>query len=76
VQRDESLVKTQDLYQYGVGNDPAKSQNVADMEKSLANFYSSLKWIENASVDLKFQVDEIQQKINVNQSGAPPAPRF
>jgi len=46
------------------------------MEKSLANFYSSLKWIENASVDLKFQVDEIQQKINVNQSGAPPAPRF
>jgi len=29
VQRDESLVKTQDLYQYGVGNDPAKSQNVS-----------------------------------------------
>ena len=34
------------------------------MEKTLENFYSSLKWVENAAVDLKFQVDDIQNKID------------
>ena len=43
------------------------------MEKTLENFYASLKWIENATVDLKFQVDDIEGKIdsrhaNVNQT--------
>ena len=34
------------------------------MEKTLENFYASLKWIENATVDLKFQVDDIEGKID------------
>lgn len=37
------------------------------MEMALANFYSSLKWIENASVDLKFQVEDIQNKIEARE---------
>jgi len=46
-----------DLYLTGV--DESKRDQVNNMEKSLENFYSSLKWIENATVDLKFQVDDI-----------------
>ena len=29
------------------------------MEKTLENFFASLKWIENATAELKFQVDDI-----------------
>jgi len=49
---DEDHTKAADLYLYK--NDQSKAQQVNDMEMALANFYSSLKWIENASVDLKF----------------------
>lgn len=38
------------------------------MEKALENFYSSLKWIENASVDLNFQVEDIENKVNTRQA--------
>ena len=38
------------------------------MEKTLENFYASLKWIENATVDLKFQVDDIEGKIDSRHS--------
>ena len=54
---------------YLFGADDSKRKQVTDMERSLENFYSSLKWIENATVDLKFQVDDIQKKVdhqNVN----------
>ncbi len=39
---------------YLFGADDSKRKQVTDMERSLENFYSSLKWIENATVDLKF----------------------
>jgi len=39
------------------------------MERTLENFYSSLKWIENATVDLKFQVDDIQTKVDQKPQG-------
>ena len=38
------------------------------MEMSLGNFYSSMKWIENATVDLGYQIEEIHDRVN-NQSG-------
>ena len=38
------------------------------MEKTLENFYASLKWIENATVDLKFQVDDIQGKVDTQNA--------
>ena len=41
-----------------------QAEQVTDMEKTLENFYASLKWIENATVDLKFQVDDIQGKVD------------
>lgn len=51
-----------DMYTYG--GDEKKRQQVSDMEKTLDNFYATIKWIENATVDLKFQVDDIQTKID------------
>jgi hypothetical protein len=44
--------------------DPSKVQQVNEMEMALSNFYSSMKWIENAAVDLKFQVEDIQDRID------------
>ena len=44
--------------------EPSKRQNVTNMERTLENFYSSLKWIENATVDLKFQVDDISNRVD------------
>ena len=54
---------------YVFGGDETKKQQVTDMERTLENFYSCLKWIENATVDLRFQVDDIQHKID-GQSAA------
>ncbi len=53
IQQSERVhAKAADLYLFG--GDTSKRNQVADMEKTLENFYSSLKWIENATVDLKF----------------------
>ena len=46
--------------------DKAKIQQVNDMEQVLSNLYNSIKWIENASVDLTYQVDDIQNKIDTH----------
>ena len=45
-----------------------QAEQVTDMEKTLENFYASLKWIENATVDLKFQVDDIQGKVDTQNA--------
>ena len=49
---------------YVIGNDDEKRQKVTQMETTLENFYSCLKWIENATADLSFQVDDIQAKVD------------
>ena len=64
---DQAHTKAADLYLYK--SDESKVQQVNDMEMALANFYSSLKWIENASVDLKFQVEDIQNKVDARAGG-------
>ena len=56
-QSEKDHAKAAELYAFG--NDESKKQQVTDMEKTLENFYSSLKWIENATTDLKFQVEDI-----------------
>ena len=66
VKIDQNHTKAADLYLYK--SDQSKAQQVNEMEMALSNFYSSLKWIENASVDLKFQVEEIENKINKNDA--------
>ena len=50
------------------GTDNTKKEQLTQMEKSLENFYQSLKWIENTSVDLNFQVEDIEQKVNLQQA--------
>ena len=65
VQSERNHAKAADLYL--LGGDENKRQQLTDMEKTLENFYSSLKWIENATVDLKFQTDDIQTKIDQQQ---------
>jgi len=39
-------------------------------------YYDTLKWIENASVDLRFQVEEVEEKIGRSKSGADLASRY
>jgi len=36
------------------------------MEETLGIFYETLKWIENAATDLKYQVEEIDKQVNNN----------
>ena len=39
---------------YVLSGDEEKKKKVANMETTLENFYSCLKWIENATADLSF----------------------
>ena len=55
-----------DLY-FIENSEPSKRQQVTNMERTLENFYSSLKWIENATVDLKFQVDDISNRVDTQK---------
>jgi len=51
-QSEKNHARAADLYVFG--GDETKKQKVGDMENTLENFYSCLKWIENATVDLTF----------------------
>ena len=34
------------------------------IDKTLNIFYDTLKWIQNAAVDLKFQTEEVEERIH------------
>lgn len=39
-------------------------ESVEDISKILGNYYDTLKWIQGSAVDLQFQTQELEQKIN------------
>ena len=47
---------------YLLVGDPSKIKQVHEIEQSLTIFYSAMKWIENVSTDLNFQLDLLQKK--------------
>ena len=68
---DPSGVTTYDYYQSQLGSGQQvrlhqlnhDSLQVKNIDKTLNIFYDTLKWIENAAVDLKFQVEEVEDRI-------------
>ena len=51
-QSEQSNRKAADVYLYGI--DETKKNQVSSMEKTLENFYGTLKWIETSTADLAF----------------------
>jgi hypothetical protein len=43
---------------------------VLDINNTLNLYYDTLKWVENSAVDLKFQVEEVEEKIERASHGS------
>ena len=62
--------------QYKLCGDPTKEKvssavvltrtlQIGTIEETLGIFYEAMKWIENSTVDLTFQLQEVQRKLNL-----------
>ena len=61
------------LYEYydsTIRPDGTNIREIRDINSTLNMYYDTLKWIENAAVDLRFQTEEVEEKIN-NAGGGP-----
>lgn len=58
---DSKLISTYDYKkQYISGGQDSQMRTI---DQTLNIFYDTLKWIENAAVDLKFQVEEVETRL-------------